>query len=486
MCGGVCVVGDPHIRTPKMRRDGFPLLAVAGVACCLLGASLPIAASQQEVHAVREALGLEIRGRQPRDTAALSDFYRPDYNNDEEDSDDEAYYAYYAESTVGGAGRHTMQRYYLPLDLYPDAVCNDGSPAGYYYGKGGSDDSGFIIEDNTWLVFLEGGGWCWDEESCEQRKGIYPHLMSSSKWGESKALTGIFSTDPTVSPLAAASKVFVPYCSSDGWVGDEVADSSNGNRHFRGAAIVKAVFADLQRLHGLGLGGPAGAGTDLFFSGCSAGARGALFNLDYIPGLVPHGVRVRGVFDSALWIDIQPFAQSKLTSLALQTEKLLEFMPNARNRLGQACVQAYPDEEWKCLLGEYRAPLLQHPFFLSESQYDSFQLYWALGGRSPPYHGDAALYAEEFRKGVRAAIERVFHAPGSNGLYSTACSKHCVVLSKDFWSTTVDTQHAGSVSMSESLREWMERDSREKILDVEHCHGFNCGCAKAKGWNDLQ
>ena len=42
-------------------------------------------------------------------------------------------------------------------------------------------------------------------------------------------------------------------------------------------------------------------------------------------------------------------------------------------------------------MGQYRLPWLRHPFFLSESQYDSFQLYWALGGRSPPYAGDAQV-----------------------------------------------------------------------------------------------
>jgi len=73
--------------------------------------------------------------------------------------------------------------------------------------------------------------------------------MSSHKWTSTKALTGIFLTNPVLSPLATVCKVFVPYCSLDGWVGNAGAESSNGHLHFRGQVIVKAVFAELQRIN---------------------------------------------------------------------------------------------------------------------------------------------------------------------------------------------------------------------------------------------
>ena len=44
-----------------------------------------------------------------------------------------------------------------PLLAFP-SVSNDSSPVGYYYGIGGSDDSGFLLQDNNWVVFLQGGG----------------------------------------------------------------------------------------------------------------------------------------------------------------------------------------------------------------------------------------------------------------------------------------------------------------------------------------
>ena len=46
-------------------------------------------------------------------------------------------------------------------------------------------------------------------------------------------------------------------------------------------------------VYGLGRSGLAGQGTKVFFSGCSAGARGALVNLDYVPAMLPRAVEVR-------------------------------------------------------------------------------------------------------------------------------------------------------------------------------------------------
>ena len=183
------------------------VLALAATSVCSVGVAWRSALNRgvalDQASAVLAATSLE-----------LLPGHTPDYNNDEEESDDDAHFNYGDDSTLGSGGHAKMALHMIPTDLYPYAVCNDGSGAGFYYRQGGSDDSGFLIEDPQWLVFLEGGGWCWDQESCAQRTGIYPTLMSSAKWEPEKALSGIFSTDPLSSPLATANKVYVPYCSS--------------------------------------------------------------------------------------------------------------------------------------------------------------------------------------------------------------------------------------------------------------------------------
>ena len=73
-----------------------------------------------------------------------------------------------------------MDLHMIPTELYPDAVCNDGTPAGFYIRRGlGNDDLGLKLPDYRWLVFLQGGFWCWDTPSCKQRSEVYSANMTS-------------------------------------------------------------------------------------------------------------------------------------------------------------------------------------------------------------------------------------------------------------------------------------------------------------------
>ena len=118
---------------------------------------------------------------------------------------------------------------------------------------------------------------------------------------------------------------------------------------------------------------PLASGGRLLFGGCSAGGRGAMFTLDYLPALLPTGVELRGFLDSPLWVDVLPF-EANITSLENQTQTMYGLV-NPTARLGAECVAAYPgDEGWKCLYGQYRIPFVRTPFLMSASQFDLYQL----------------------------------------------------------------------------------------------------------------
>ena len=187
----------------------------------------------------------------------------------------------------------------VPLDLgrFPTAVCNDGSPGAYYITEA-RGHKGHPAAPHVWLVFLQGGGWCWDAASCAARHANEPGLMSSDSFPPVRDATGIFSPDPALSPFATANKVYVPYCSSDAFVGN-VGKDPGGAWHFRGQDLVKATLDALQRR----ASSPLAAGHAVYFGGCSAGGRGALFNYEYLPELLPKGVRQYGIFDSVMWVD---------------------------------------------------------------------------------------------------------------------------------------------------------------------------------------
>lgn len=73
-----------------------------------------------------------------------------------------------------------------------------------------------------------------------------------------------------------------------------------------GSVIVQSVIEDLVATQGLG----SEAGARLLFSGCSAGAIGAMNNLERVIALVPPTVQVQGFLDGAALLDIYPAAWS--------------------------------------------------------------------------------------------------------------------------------------------------------------------------------
>ena len=200
------------------------------------------------------------------------------------------------------------------------------------------------------------GYWCVDAASCSGRAANEPDEVSSNGWPATVEAGGVFSRDGSQNPWAAAQMVYVAYCSSDAWFGDAEAFSMQ----FRGQAILAAVLADLQAQRGLGAGG------QMLFGGCSAGARGVMAHLDNVAAALP-GVTVRGLIDSGLWVDAEPADASTTESLMMQTQQVYAFA-NAGALIPAACAAAYPGAEWKCLFGQYRMPFVTTPYFLNEAQ----------------------------------------------------------------------------------------------------------------------
>jgi hypothetical protein len=100
------------------------------------------------------------------------------------------------------------------------AACGNGSPWG--------------VATRIWpgasevVVFLAGGGACWDGDSCYV-VGAAVHLDedlgAATVLDEARALEPwLFSRDPEVGPFAGASFVYVPYCTGDLHAGQRVAE----------------------------------------------------------------------------------------------------------------------------------------------------------------------------------------------------------------------------------------------------------------------
>ena len=264
----------------------------------------------------------------------------------------------------------------------PRAVCNDGSPALYYFSPSAKGSS-------AWVVHLQGGGACVSAEQCAENEARYVaqgqpwHFSSTPSKPFFGVAAGTILSDAESPLLGDANAVYVWYCSSDAWVGDRGASDETGGRHFRGARIVDAVFDDLFDARGLGA---AGEETVVFFAGSSAGGRGVAQHADRVAARVRErsGGRVLAVIDSALYLDDMP-----LPADAPQAEDGTEpgastpwaeayaraQLAFAHGRVSEGCAARFGGEDaWKCYVGEDALPTMETPFVAFQALDDSFLL----------------------------------------------------------------------------------------------------------------
>ena len=268
-----------------------------------------------------------------------------------------------------------------------NVTCNDGSPSGYYIWRNRSS--------TRWVIFLEGGWFCYDRPSCEARWLRLRTLMSSDHWPTVKTAGGILSADAEENPhFADANHVLVPYCTSDSWTGTAASEAVSSGRHghrtssqyyyntnnqnggsrfsFLGAMIVKEVIRELFSWEQLG------SGQELYLAGSSAGGTGVLVNLDQVADLVQQlggHMRVRGIVDSGWFLDNDPYIERAdgsdnqrnqrnvaVTSGGSQTSAsstLRRGVEMWRASLPDGCREQYPDQQWKCFYGFRIYPTLK-------------------------------------------------------------------------------------------------------------------------------
>ncbi len=193
-------------------------------------------------------------------------------------------------SGAGGAGGtgFVPSEYGSWLKFEPEgATCSDGSP--YKFWVEFSETS-----DNV-IVFFEGGGACWDYESCSGNGGIRgaanPNGLPDSHADVLFDIGGmdvgaslvypLLNQDPDVSPMADWNKVFVGYCTGDVYSGDRTVIYQDpagveDDLEFRHAGH-RNVLAMIEMLNGMFTTVP-----KLFVSGCSAGGAGALVNYYFL------------------------------------------------------------------------------------------------------------------------------------------------------------------------------------------------------------
>lgn len=102
---------------------------------------------------------------------------------------------------------------YVESGVAKGAVCLDGSPPAYHLSRGSGSGN------NSWLVQIEGGGWCNNLTTCLARK--HTRLGSSKQMATQLAFSGILSNSQAFNPdFYNWNRVKIRYCDGSSFTGD--------------------------------------------------------------------------------------------------------------------------------------------------------------------------------------------------------------------------------------------------------------------------
>jgi hypothetical protein len=115
-------------------------------------------------------------------------------------------------SSTGIAAEATLAaQEWTPFEGGSETMCADGSAVGFL--ERAADPTRVVL-------FLEGGGACFSEESCDFDGDDKAYISSSEVTPQGlRDRGGIFDFDEPENPLADYSFVYVPYCTGDGHLG---------------------------------------------------------------------------------------------------------------------------------------------------------------------------------------------------------------------------------------------------------------------------
>eukprot|EP01121_Diplochlamys_sp_Union-15-3_P001389 TRINITY_DN11209_c0_g1_i1.p1 TRINITY_DN11209_c0_g1~~TRINITY_DN11209_c0_g1_i1.p1 ORF type:complete len:366 (-),score=64.43 TRINITY_DN11209_c0_g1_i1:37-1134(-) len=309
----------------------------------------------------------------------------------------------------------------------PTGICNDGSSSGFYFRNGTSKD--------RWLIYLEGGGFCYDNTSCSLRWKNSEGLMSSKGWSPTRGGSGILSDDPAINPhWHDVNMVYVPYCTSDSYCGAQ--PKSELGWSFMGSVVVEQIF---HRLLSQGLN----EATEVVFTGSSAGAEGLWPNADKVAQMLNPKTRFAVLADSGWFLDIAPYRQQDCSELSkcTEAEALRRGFKIWNPKVNEACQAAKtPDTLWECMLGPYAFPYLKSPTFVFAWRFDSAGL--GHDGMGFPTTQAELQYAAE----AAANLTKSFDVEGAKAVFSASCYDHTIEESNNWNKVTINGINYGDVA----------------------------------------
>ncbi len=336
--------------------------------------------------------------------------------------------------------RDRMEKFEVANAVERQAVCNDGSPAAYYYRPGVDED-----RDN-WVIFLEGMEACDTSEACIERSRHEPHRTSSKNYPPNLSPQGILSAFPSDNPdFWSYNQVYIKYCSSDLWSGDSTQVIDDNTWEFKGDKIFTAVIEDLQT-KAISAEHHLGEADEVILAGSAAGGMGVSYQLDSLAEILSFA-DVTGVMDSAWY-------PSELTKLdgtpAFDYASMFTYW---NSQLDATCVARNADEPWVCLSPVDNDQYTATSTFVSVDQSDEYLL--GVLGITDSTDPDQALLVDTTRNAIKDSIVDL------TGVFSTNQGLYTELASDRFTQITINDQ-----SYAQVLGDWFfSRSNSTRVIE---------------------
>ncbi|KAJ0249549.1 Pectin acetylesterase 5 [Hirschfeldia incana] len=348
------------------------------------------------------------------------------------------------------------------------AFCLDGSLPGYHFDKGSGSGS------KSWLLHLQGGGWCNTIASCSARAMT---MFGSSNYFEDEVeFPGVLSNDPSQNPdFFNWNRVVIRYCDGASFSGHPEAEFKNGTGlFFRGQLIWEAIMDELLSM------GMSDAKQGIL-TGCSAGGLATLIHCDYFRHHLPKDADVKCFSDGGFFLNVLDVLGNPTMRSFYRDVVTLQGVDKS---LDQNCVATM--EPSKCMFPQEFVTNIRTPVFLVNSAYDSWQIRNVLvpaSADSDKSWEKCRLNIKEcdasqiqvlqgFRSSLMDAIGK-FHQNIAGGMFIDSCFIHCQTVTPGTWHSPTSIRIENK-TIAESVGDWYFNRKPVKLIDCPYPCNPSC------------
>ncbi|XP_072974888.1 pectin acetylesterase 5-like [Typha angustifolia] len=347
------------------------------------------------------------------------------------------------------------------------ALCLDGSPPGYHLQKGSGSGS------DSWLVHLEGGGWCRNLAACSARKRT--SLGSSRHMELQVSFFGILSNVKSQNPdFYNWNKVKIRYCDGASFSGNRDNELQNGtNLFFRGQRIWEAIMDELL------VKGLANAKQALL-TGCSAGGLATYIHCDDFRALLPKDITVKCLADGGFFLDEKDIG-GKRTIRTFYNDVV--HLQDVGKRFPD-CVSLM--EPSQCFFPREIIKNIKTPLFILNPAYDAWQIQHILAPEtSDPQQSWLSCklnirncnpnQIESFQGFREALLNSLSEAKHKRewGMFINSCFVHCQTMNNITWHSPYSPR-INNKTIAEAVGDWYF--DRREVKEIDCAYPCNPRC----------